>query len=67
MNWIGLPPFGSPARVSDQTISSGVTGEPSCHIAPLRTSIQMPVPASFQPHFSSSPGVNDRSGFWPIY
>ena len=66
-NWIGLPVSSSPARSSDQTTSSGVTGEPSCQVAPSRTFITILVRSSFQPHSVSRPGCSFRSGAWPIY
>ena len=56
-NWIGLPVSGLPARSSDQTTSSGVTGEPSCQVAPSRTVITIFVRSSFQPHSVSRPGM----------
>ena len=72
MEWIkqenetGLPVAGSAARSIDHLTSSGVKGEPSCHFTPSRTVIITLVRSSFQPHSVSSPGVKERSGFWPM-
>ena len=66
-NWIGLPVASSPARSSDQATSSGVTGEPSCQVAPSRTFITIFERSSFQPHSVRRPGTSLRSGAWAMY
>ena len=63
----GLPLSGLAARLRFQTMSSPVIGFPSCQVAPSRTFICTRVLSAFQPHSVSTPGLNERSGFWSIY
>ena len=63
----GLPAFGSPARLRFHTTSAAVTGVPSCHSAPWRSSISIFVLSAFQPHLLMRPGLKERSAAWSMY